>query len=114
MTKIDIYAMIPGAGEQTWTIWTSNVSKECAKIQACLKEHKLYQTDNVIMSVDPSFNNCSTLLEVALKMMGIRRLISTVLCPIGEKKALLKRFANVMVARCMVRMKNCRHHTIAN
>lgn len=62
MTKIDIYAMIPGAGEQTWTIWTSNVSKECAKIQACLKEHKLYQTDNVIMSVDPSFNNCSTLL----------------------------------------------------
>ena len=34
----------------------------CAKIQACLKEHKLYQTDNVIMSVDPSFNNCSTLL----------------------------------------------------
>lgn len=21
MTKIDIYAMIPGAGEQTWTIW---------------------------------------------------------------------------------------------
>ncbi|MFJ6989439.1 MAG: hypothetical protein ACIRZL_03790 [Limosilactobacillus mucosae] len=62
MTKIDIYAMIPGAGEQTWTIWTSDVSKECAKIQACLKEHKLYQTDNVIMSVDPSFNNCSTLL----------------------------------------------------
>lgn len=62
MTKIDIYAMIPGAGEQTWTIWTADVRKECAKIQACLKERKLYQTDNVIMSADPSFNNCSTLL----------------------------------------------------
>lgn len=62
MTKIDIYAMIPDAGEQTWTIWTSDVSKECAKIQAYLKEHKLYQTDNVIMSADPSFSNCSTLL----------------------------------------------------
>ena len=62
MTKIDIYAMIPGAGEQIWTIWTSDVRKECAKIQACLRERKLYQTDNVIMSVDPSFNNCSTLL----------------------------------------------------
>ena len=47
MTKIDIYAMIPGAGEQTWTIWTADVRKECIKIQACL---------------DPSFNNCSTLL----------------------------------------------------
>lgn len=57
MTKIDIYAMIPGAGEQIWTIWTSDVRKECAKIQACLRERKLYQTDNVIMSVDPSFNN---------------------------------------------------------
>lgn len=62
MTKIDIYAMIPGAGEQTWTIWTSDVSKECAKIQECIKEGLLYQTDNVIMSADPSFNNCSTLL----------------------------------------------------
>ena len=60
--NIDIYAMIPGAGEQTWTIWTSDVSKECAKIQACLKEHKLYQTDNVIMSADPSFNDCPTLM----------------------------------------------------
>lgn len=30
--------------------------------QACLKEHKLYQTDNVIMSADPSFNNCSTMM----------------------------------------------------
>ena len=28
MTKIDIYAMIPGAGEQTWTIWTADVRKE--------------------------------------------------------------------------------------
>lgn len=62
MTKIDIYAVIPGVGEQTWTIWTADVRKECAKIQACLKEHKLYQTDNVIMSADPGFNNCSTLL----------------------------------------------------
>lgn len=23
MTKIDIYAVIPGVGEQTWTIWTA-------------------------------------------------------------------------------------------
>ena len=62
MTKIDIYAVIPGVGEQIWTIWTADVRKECAKIQACLKEHKLYQTDNVIMSADPSFNNCSTMM----------------------------------------------------
>lgn len=60
--NIDIYATIPGAGEQTWTIWASDVHKECAKIQECIKEGRLYQTDNVIMSVDPSFNNCSTLL----------------------------------------------------
>lgn len=60
--NIDIYATIPGAGEQTWTIWASDVYKECAKIQECIKEGQLYQTDNVIMSVDPSFNNCSTLL----------------------------------------------------
>lgn len=32
MTKIDIYAMIPGAGEQTWTIWTADVRKECASL----------------------------------------------------------------------------------
>lgn len=60
--NIDIYATIPGAGEQTWTIWTTGVRKECAKIQECIKEGLLYQTDNVIMSADPSFNNCSTLL----------------------------------------------------
>lgn len=56
MTKIDIYAVIPGVGEQTWTIWTADVRKECAKIQACLKEHKLYQTDNVIMSAEMMIN----------------------------------------------------------
>lgn len=60
--NIDIYATIPGAGEQTWTIWTSDVHKECAKIQECIKEGWLYQTDNVIMSADPSFNDCSTLM----------------------------------------------------
>ena len=36
--NIDIYATIPGTGEQTWTIWTSDVHKECAKIQECIKE----------------------------------------------------------------------------
>ena len=60
--NIDIYATIPGAGEQTWTIWASDVHKECAKIQECIKEGRLYQTDNVIMSADPGFDNCSTLL----------------------------------------------------
>lgn len=60
--NIDIYAVIPGVGEQTWTIWTSDVSKERAKIQECIKEGRLYQTDNVLMTADPSFNNCSTLM----------------------------------------------------
>lgn len=60
--NIDIYATIPGAGEQTWTIWASDVHKECAKIQECIKEGRLYQTDNVIMSADPSFNDCPTLM----------------------------------------------------
>lgn len=56
--NIDIYATIPGAGEQIWTIYASDVRKECVKIQECVKEGRLYQTDNVIMSADPSFNAC--------------------------------------------------------
>lgn len=60
--NIDIYATIPGAGEQIWTIYASDVRKECVKIQECIKEGRLYQTDNVIMSADPSFNDCPTLL----------------------------------------------------